>query len=173
MHMEDLSVLSLKTNLEQDVVCVTALMKRSLEHRHVRIMEESGINMSRIILIIPIMELEDSSRDLERIYLGSQLLKPICNHMMNLLLRQAENFIFLHLVSTVWKHYVLHVAQLLHGQSLQNQNHQPIFWIFLKQFIQLKNHVLHIFALTKLVWFSALPLWMGVGMQFGRKLPDL
>ena len=58
-------------------------MKRSLEHRHVRIMEESGINMSRIILVIPTMELEDSSRDLERIYLGSQLLKPICNHMMN------------------------------------------------------------------------------------------
>ena len=52
-------------------------------------MEESGINVSRIILIIPTMELEDSSRDLERIYLGSQLLKPICNYMMNLLLRQA------------------------------------------------------------------------------------
>ena len=81
----------------------------------------------RITLVIPIMVLEDSFKDLERIYLGSQLLKSICNHMMNLLLRLAEKIIFLLLVSTVWKHYVLHVAQLLHGQSLQNQNHQPIF----------------------------------------------
>ena len=80
------------------------------EHKHVIVMQESGISMLRIILIIATMKLEDIFRDLERIYLGSQLLMSICNHMMKLLLKHTEEIILLHPVSTVWKQYVLHVA---------------------------------------------------------------
>jgi hypothetical protein len=110
MHVGDLYVLSMKTNWEPDVVCMIVIIKRFQEHRHVRNMQKSGINMLRIILVIATMELEDISRDLERIHLGSQLLMSICNHMMKLLLKHEEEIILLHPVSTVWKQYVLHVA---------------------------------------------------------------
>ena len=101
INVGDISVLTMKISGELDVVCVTVIMKRFLVHRHVSVMQESGINMLRIILIIPIMELEDSSKDLGKIYLGNKLLISIYNHMMNLLLRHAEKIIFLHLVSIV------------------------------------------------------------------------
>src|ERR1700679_3045545 len=145
MHVGDLSVLSMKINGELDVVCITVIIKKFLERKHVSNMPKYGINMLRIILVIPSMELEDFSKDLGKIYLGSQLLMLMYNHMMmNLLLKRTEKIIFLPLVFISWKQYVLHVAQSLHGQNLQNQNHRQIFYNFLKEYIQLKSHILTI-----------------------------
>jgi hypothetical protein len=62
------------------------------------------------VKVIAFMELEDCCKDLERIYLGSQLLITICNHMIKRPLKHTEEIISPHLVSTVWKQYVLHVA---------------------------------------------------------------
>ena len=41
----------MKTYGGLDVICITLIMKRFLGHRHVRIMQESGINMLRIIYL--------------------------------------------------------------------------------------------------------------------------
>src|SRR5271169_2326491 len=98
MHNGDLSVLSMKTNGELDVVCITVIIKRFLERKHVNNMQKSGINMLKIILNIASTGLEDFFKDLGRIHLGSQLLMLVmCSHMMNLLLKHTERIILLHL----------------------------------------------------------------------------
>jgi hypothetical protein len=111
IHVEDHSVLYMKTNGGPDVVCVTVIIKRFLAHRHVSNIKESGINMPRITLSKAFRELEECYGDLERVCLGSQLLMSIYNHMMNLLLKHKEEIILVPLVFIVWKQYVLHVAQ--------------------------------------------------------------
>ncbi len=72
---------------ELNARCVTAIIKRLLEHRPVSNIKEDGINMLRITATTVFRGLEEYYNNLERDYLGSQLLRLIFSHMMNLLLK--------------------------------------------------------------------------------------
>ena len=67
--------------------CVTATIKRLLEHRPVSNIKENGINMFRITAITVFRGLKEYYNNLERDYLGSQLLRLIFSLIMNLLLK--------------------------------------------------------------------------------------
>ena len=115
--------------------------------------------------IIPIMVLEDSFKDLERIYLGSQLLKSICNHMMNLLLRLAEKIIFSsfsfllcgNIMCSMWHSYCIGKVC---KTRITNQ-YSELSWNSISNWRIMSC----IFLLTKLVWFYALLLQMEAGIS--------
>ena len=108
IHVEDHSVLYMKTNGEPDVICVTVIIKRFLAHRHVSNIKESGINMLRII------HAKAFIRMLQRP--GESLPWQPATHV-NLQAHDEptpemqRKTILVHPVFIVWKQYVLHVAQ--------------------------------------------------------------
>src|SRR5271170_7803722 len=117
----------MKINGELDAICAIVITKRLKVRKHVQSINHNGTNMSRIIVIKVIMALKGGYKDQKKDFYGNQLFKSMHNHMMNLLLKQKQKIISVPLTSIVWKQYVHHVAQLLLGQNLQNQNHQPKF----------------------------------------------
>ncbi len=101
IHVEDHFVLYITISGELDAECVPATIKRFLEHRPVSNIKENGINMFRIIATTAIRELGECYNDLEKGYHGSQLLRSIYNHMMNLLQKHKGQIILVPLDFTV------------------------------------------------------------------------
>ena len=103
------------------------MSKRLQAHKHVKDIENNGINMFNVIRGKHWLDQEEYFKDKMNIYLGNLQYRQITSPMMSPLLKLKETIILLQITSTVLKSYVLHVVLLLHGQSLQKQSHQQIY----------------------------------------------
>lgn len=153
MPMEVHFACYMKTILVLDAVFVTVPILNKQKHMHVYNIKTCGLNMCNNIVVSIYLVSKEFYNNLEKDSHGNLHYNNIHSYMIRKWQKPKDILILAPIAFIVLKQSVHPVRLLLHGLSLQNLNHQPIFYGFWTLYIPLRIPGQIMFALIKPAFF--------------------